>query len=171
MAFSLQEIKGSLRKGVAFTSHYEVDVGSTDVNLKAIAVSAPGRSVAATPSGVYGAIQEVGYGAIFAPVSITVICSPDHTERKFFSDWQDGVVGNHRRSLGFATESAFNVGYYNDYVRTVTIRQYDDKGTKTNTIDLQQAYPRTISELNYNYAAKDLLTFTVSMQYRYYTEA
>jgi len=170
MAFSLQEIKGSLRKGVAFTSHYEVDVGSSDINLKAIAVSAPGRSVAATPSGVYGAIQEVGYSSIFAPISITVMSSPDHSERKFFSEWQDRIVGSHRVTGGFASESAFNVGYYNDYVRTVMIYQYDDRGTKTNTINLQQAYPRTVGELSYNYSTKEILTFTVTMQYRYFSE-
>lgn len=170
MAFSLQEIKGDLKRGVAYTSHYDVEVGSSDVRFRAISVSAPGRSVAATPSGVYGAIQEVGYGTVFAPISMTVVCSPNHAERRFFSEWQDKIVGNHRTVLGNAPESSFNAGYYNDYVRTVDIRQFDDKGSPQRRITLREVYPRTIGELSYSYAEKDLLTFAVTLQYRYYTE-
>ena len=173
MAFSLQEIKGDLSRGVARTSHYEMIIdGNQQLTFRTISVTAPGRSINSTPSGAYGAAQEIGYGAQFSPISAQIYCSPDHSERKFFSEWQDKVVGPHRTSqLGFATESAFNVGYYKDYVKDVTIKQYDEKGSKRHEIKLREVYPRNVGELSYSYQANELLLFTISLQYRYFTES
>ena len=170
MAFSLDDIRGELRKGVARSSHYELMIGPQSITYRAISVSAPGRSIAATSSGVYGAVHEIGYTAQYAPVSATIYCSPDHAERKYFTEWQDQVVGSHRLSSGFPAEERFNAGYYDDYVKDVTIKQYDEKGSKTHEINLIEAYPRTVGELNYTYQTNELLVFTVSFQYRYFNE-
>jgi len=171
MAFRLDDIRGNLRRGVARTSHYEMIIeGNRDITLRTLSVSAPGRSISAAPTGVYGAIQEVGYTAVYAPISAQLFCRPDHRERKFFADWQDSIIGT-ARILGTGTgDRAFDVGYYKDYVKDVTIKQYDEKGKVTNTIKLIESYPRTLGELNYNYQSSELLTFTVSLQYRYYEE-
>ena len=169
MAFSLDDIRGELRKGVARSSHYELIIGPQSISYRAISLTAPGRSIAAAPSGVYGAVQEIGYAAQYAPVSTTIYCSPDHSERKYFTEWQDQIVGSHRRS-SFADESQFNAGYYDNYVKDVTIKQYDEKGSKTHEIKLIEAYPRTVGELNYTYQTNELLVFTVSFQYRYFNE-
>ena len=172
MAFSVKEIKGDLSRGVARTSHYEMIIdGNQQLTFRTISVTAPGRAINSTASGVYGAAQEIGYGAQFSPISAQIYCSPDHTERKFFSQWQDKVVGPHRTGGGFATERAFNVGYYKDYVKDVTIKQYDEEGTKKHEIKLREVYPRNVGELSYNYQANELLLFTVSLQYRYFTES
>ena len=171
MAFRLDEIRGDLKRGVARTSHYEMIIdGNQQVAFRTISVTAPGRGITSTASGVYGAIQEVGYGTIFSPVSAQIYCSPDHTERKFFTEWQDKVVGPHRTGGGFATERAFNAGYYKDYVKDVTIKQYDETGSKTHEIKLREVYPKNVGELSYSYQASELLLFTVSLQYRYFTE-
>lgn len=172
MAFRLDDIRSDLRRGVARTSHYEMLVGNRGVTLRAISVTAPGRQITATPSGVYGAIQEIGYGTIYSPISAQVFCSPDHNERLFFTEWQDQIVGPHRAlaSLGGNPDSSFDAGYYKDYVDTVTIVQYDDTGSKKHEIKLQEAYPRNVGELSYSYQSSELLLFTVSFQYRYFTE-
>ena len=171
MAFRLDEIRGDLKRGVARTSHYEMIIeGNREITFRTISVTAPGRAIMSTASGVYGAAQEVGYGAQFATISAQIYCSPDHTERKFFTEWQDKVVGPHRTGGGFATERAFNAGYYKDYVKDVTINQYDETGSKTHEIKLREVYPRNVGEISYSYQASELLLFTVSLQYRYFTE-
>ena len=171
MAFRLDEVRGSLKKGVARTSHYEMLVGERDITYRVISVTAPGRSIAAAPSGIYGAPQEVGYSAIYAPITAQIYCSPDHSERKFFSKWQDSIVGPVRQigTIGDQDRS-FDAGYYHSYVENVELVQYDEAGKKTHTIKLREAYPRTVGELTYSYQASELLLFTVSLQYRYYTE-
>ena len=169
MAFRLDEIRGDLKRGVARTSHYELLIGGNkEIAFRTVSVTAPGRSIGASASGVYGAIQEVGHSGIYAPVSAQLYCSPDHSERKYFNTWQDFVIGPARTAGG--AESSFDVGYYKDYVRDVTIKQYDEEGNKKHEIKLIEAYPRTIGELSYSYQASELLLFTVSLQYRYYEE-
>lgn len=171
MAFRVNDVRGDLKRGVARTSHYEMIIdGNQQITFRTISVTAPGRGITSTASGVYGAIQEVGYGTIFSPVSAQIYCSPDHTERKFFTEWQDKVVGPHRTGSGFATERAFNAGYYKDYVKDVTIKQYDETGSETHEIKLREVYPKNVGELSYSYQASELLLFTVSLQYRYFTE-
>ena len=92
MAFRLDEIRGDLKRGVARTSHYEMIIdGNQQITFRTISVTAPGRGITSTASGVYGAIQEVGYGTIFSPISAQIYCSPDHTERKFFTEWQNAI--------------------------------------------------------------------------------
>ncbi|NBQ25800.1 MAG: hypothetical protein EBU26_16355, partial [Verrucomicrobia bacterium] len=78
------------------------------------------------------AIQEVGYGTIYSPISAQIFCSPDHNERTFFTEWQDQIVGPHRRlnSLGGNPDASFDAGYYRDYIDTVTINQFDETGTR-----------------------------------------
>lgn len=169
MAFRLDEIRGDLKRGVARTSHYELLIGGNkEIAFRTVSVTAPGRSIGATASGVYGAIQEVGHSGIYAPVSAQIYCSPDHSERKYFNTWQDFIIGP-ARTVGGA-ESSFDVGYYKEYVRDVTIKQYDEEGNKKHEIKLIEAYPRTVGELSYSYQASELLLFTVSLQYRYYEE-
>lgn len=170
MAFRLDEIRSNLRQGVARTSHYEMIIeGNRDITFRTISISAPGRSIGATASGVYGAVQEVGHSALYQPVTAQLYCRPDHTERKFFASWQDGIVGP-ARLFGAGQDESFDVGYYKDYVKDVTIKQYDEQGNKKNEIKLIEAYPRTVGELNYTYQTNELLTFTVSLQFRYYEE-
>lgn len=171
MAFSVKDIKGDLTRGIARNSHYEMIIdGNEQITFRTLSVTAPGRAIMSTASGVYGAAQEVGYGAQFSPISAQVYASPDHTERKFFTEWQDKVVGPHRTGRGFAFERDFNAGYYKDYIKDVTIKQYNEKGKKTHEIKLREVYPKNVGELSYSFQSSELLTFTVSLQYRYFTE-
>jgi hypothetical protein len=192
MSFRLDTIRGDLSRGLAKNSSYQVFIGGNyEVSYRAIATTAPGRQLTATPTGVYGAPQEIGYGVIYQPITLTILSSAELTEREFFLQWQDDIIGAHRRiggasSVGGAPrENDFDTGYYNDYIQTVSIFQYDAekfatsvgnfgigsaRPRVTNEIRLMEAWPRNVGELSYSYQSTELLTFTVSIQYRYFTE-
>jgi hypothetical protein len=167
MAFNVNTFKGNLNKGVARAAHYELDVGNSNVLYRAVSVSAPGRAVASTHSGVYGPMQEVVYSSIFTPITATIILSPDHNEREFFSSWQDKALP------GTRGDGNFDIGYYNDYAdfRTVKIKQYEETGKDKRTITLREAYPRAVGEISYSYMQSEYAVFTVTLQYRFYTES
>jgi len=188
MSFRLDTIRGDLSRGLAKNSSYQVVIGNNyEIAYRAIATTAPGRQLTATPTGIYGAPQEIGYGVIYQPITLTILASAELTEREFFLEWQDDIVGTHRKiggasSVGGAPrENDFDTGYYNDYVKSVSIFQYDAQKDQvgtfgrarprvTNEIRLMEAWPRNVGELSYSYQSTELLTFTVSMQYRYFTE-
>lgn len=163
MAFNVNDFKSGLG-AVARAAHYELECGSEDITFRAIAVTAPGRAVATTPTLEHGPVREVIHSPIFTPISATIILSPDHLERKLLTAWQDKGAG--------VQGSNFYIGYYNDYAdyRKVKIKQYEETGKLKNTIELVEAYPRSIGEISYSFMQSEYATFNVTFQYRYYTE-
>ena len=65
---------------------------------------------------------------------------------------------------------SFDAGYYDEYVRLVDIRQFDSAGSQTYFCRLVEAYPRTISDISYSYAAEEVISFSVQFQFRYFIE-
>lgn len=170
---SVNKILSSLNdSGVAKASHYRVFIAGIDedVVLRAINLTLPGRSVQATTYRDYGASREIAYLPLYTQASATFLCSADLKERTAFTEWQDSIIGNHRTgATGYA--EPFEAGYYDDYVRTVVINQLDQKGAVKYGCQLVEAYPRSISDISYSYAAEEIVTFSVQFQYRFFTES
>jgi len=180
MSFNVQNIIGTVNKsGVAKSSNYEVlftlpagttfTTGQEDLRLRAESVSIPSRSIASMAYRTYGQAREVGYSAIYSPISVSFLLSEDLRERLIFTAWQDLIVGPHRDSQ-FAFDSDFEIGYYDNYTTDITINFFDDKGDKTYTLSMIEAYPKTVNELGLSYGTKDALRLAVQFQYRYFTE-
>lgn len=163
MAFNVNSFKSNLNKGVARAAHYELDIGDSNILFRAVAVTAPGRSVATTPTNEFGPVREVVHSPIYTPITATIILSPDHQERQVLTEWQDKAIGINK---------GFYVGYYNEYIdqKVVKIKQYEETGSLKKTITLIEAYPRTIGEISYSYTATEYATFNVTFQYRFYIE-
>ena len=172
MAFSVNEMKASLgTTGVAKAAHYEIFIPgvAADALMRATAVQLPGRSVQAATYRDYGASREIAYLPLYTAASVTFLCSSDLRERVAFTTWQDSIIGDHRSGTsGYA--QPFDAGYYDDYVRPVDIRQFDSAGNPTYFCRLVEAYPRTISDISYSYAAEEVISFSVQLQFRYFIE-
>jgi hypothetical protein len=172
MAFSVNDMKASIGStGVAKAAHYQIEIpGLTpDALMRATAVQLPGRSVQAATYRDYGASREIAYLPLYTAASVTFLCSSDLRERVAFTEWQDSIIGNHRTGAGGYAQP-FDAGYYDDYVRDVTIKQFDSAGSETYQCKLIEAYPRTISDISYSYAAEEVISFSVQLQYRFFTE-
>jgi hypothetical protein len=172
MVLSVDTILGSINStGVARTSHYQINIAGIDQNiaLRATSVTLPGRSVQATTYRDYGASREIAYLPLYTQASVTLLCSSDLRERTAFTEWQDSIIGPHRTgATGYA--DPFEAGYYDDYVRSVDIMQMDTAGDMTYKCQLIEAYPRSISDITYSYAAEEIASFSVQFQFRYFTE-
>lgn len=182
MAFNVYEFLGTLSKqGVSKASDYEVRVnfpakatrsfrqGISDLRFRAEAVELPGRTIVTTPYRDVGVPREIGYGAIYPPISITFLVSRDLRERVLFTNWQDAIVGDTRK-LQVADGRSFNVGYYNDYIADIEIIKYNETGNPNLFVKLIEAYPRTVNQMALAYSDNEPLRLTVTFQYRYFTE-
>jgi len=169
---SVSKILSSLNSsGVAKASHYQIQIPivDEDTQLRAINVTLPGRSVQATTYRDYGASREIAYLPLYTQASATFLCSADLKERLAFTQWQDKIIGPHRVSPNGYAEP-FEAGYYDEYVNDVSIIQMDQTGAETYRCKLLEAYPRSISDISYSYAAEEIVTFSVQFQYRFFTE-
>ena len=200
MSFKVSDLKGSLSKSsVAHSSHYEVIIFPTrgnqgigsllsnifggsstvgkifgtnveDLAIRAESVSMPGRTIQSTTYRDYGAVREIGYAPLYTPITVNFLCSSDLRERQFFTSWQDLIVGNHRSLTTQATYNTFNAGYYDNYVSTIEIRQYDQAGDIKFRCELREAYPKSVGEISYSYVNEELVRCAVQFQYRYFVE-
>ena len=101
-------------------------------------------------------------------ITIEVISSGNLWERKFFSDWQQGIIkhGVPSGSLSATGNATFDVGYYNDYVTEAQITMYNKIGNTMEGFHIANAWPMSIGELDLDWSHKEEIpTFYVTVSY------
>ena len=80
-------------------------------------------------------------------------------EKQLFESWQ---------RLAYNPQT-WSMGYYDDYVGSVTIYQLNNLNARTYGIELVEAFPKQIAEQSLDYAQNDSFhTIGVTFSYRYW---
>lgn len=181
MSFNVQNIVSSINKsGVASSSHFEVylsgpdKMGESDMRYRADTVNLPGRNLMTTEHKFtnYGPINKVPYGQLYVDSTITFLLSEDLREKDYFENWQNSMIttGAYEENLAsYRPESKWNVKYFDNYIGTVTIRQYGIDGGLRTIHKLQEAYPILIGDVSMGWGNADPAKLTVTFAYKNYT--
>ena len=131
-----------------------------NVNLLAETVSFPGQNIRSVPDNLrHGPSREQAQGFTYGPISMTFICTPGQTERKFFEDWQEKVV----------IKDNWLVNYYNTYVGTITLVALNKADHAGYTVTIHEAYPKTINAQDFALGSSDSYqTATVEFAFRWW---
>ena len=178
MSFKPSELLATLNKnGVAKSSNFEVQItgpGSTgeenDLMFRADACELPGRTISTSEYRIYGPIRKVAYASTYTDTSIGFLCSEDLREKRYFEEWQD-IIMHHRATSGMSakhTKGRYETGYYEDYVRTIEIRQYNVSGAKQSTHYLDEAYPIGIAPIALSWGNEELIRLQVTFAFHDY---
>ena len=178
MSFKPSELLATLHKnGVAKSSHFEVQItgpGTTgeenDLMFRADACELPGRTISTSEYRIYGPIRKVAYASTYTDTSIGFLCSEDLREKRYFEEWQD-IIMHHRATSGMSakhTKGRYETGYYEDYVRTIEIRQYNVSGAKQSTHYLDEAYPIGIAPIALSWGNEELIRLQVTFAFHDY---
>ena len=178
MSFKPGELLATLNKnGVAKSSHFEVQItgpGTTgeenDLMFRADACELPGRTISTSEYRIYGPIRKVAYASTYTDTSIGFLCSEDLREKRYFEEWQD-IIMHHRATSGMSakhTKGRYETGYYEDYVRTIEIRQYNVSGAKQSTHYLDEAYPIGIAPIALSWGNEELIRLQVTFAFHDY---
>ena len=94
-------------------------------------------------------------------MSFTFHVDRDMNVRKFFEDWMHLIVD----------PNDFTVGYQEDYITSIYIRQLDEQNNVTHEIELLEAFPRSMNlmELN-NSADNQTHRLNILFGYRYWKD-
>ncbi len=174
MPFNVNSFSAELSKsGVAQTSHFEVQVtgpGASaierNIMLRCDTVDIPGRTIASTEYRIYGPLRKVGYGATYTDVSMSMLMSEDFRERSYFEQWHDKIINT--GAFGSGAGGKHNPSYYDEYVGTVTIRQFGSAGDLMSVHTLQEAYPLAIGPVQMSWSNADLVKQQINFGYRDY---
>lgn len=112
-----------------------------DNNALCTASSLPGSQMQSIPRVIGGERKNVGIIAGFGDVALTFYLTNTYSLKYYFDEWQDCVVSK---------TPPFEVGYFNDYVKPVTIHQLDKLGAPVYSVRLIDAYPSNVADIGFN---------------------
>jgi hypothetical protein len=186
MTFNVNNLLSSINKtGVAKTSHFEVQItGAGDASLEQGMMSRvdtcelPGRSLmtAEHKFSNYGPLNKVPYGGqTYTDATMSIIMSEDMREKEYFEVWQNKIVntgafesGSGQSDFYGYVQSKFNTKYFDDYLGTITIRQYGSAGNLRSIYTLNEAYPIIINPVSMSWATDEVAKLNVTFAYRNY---
>ena len=127
----------------------------------------PGRTLATAEDAVGGGpALKLPYDVTYNDISLSIICSADMKERKFFEEWMDRIIGRGGRT------NAGLVSYYSDYALGVSLKveQLNEAGTTLIAYTLQDIYPTALTPMNAAWEETNTYQrFGVTLAYRYHT--
>lgn len=187
MPFNVNNLISSINKsGIAKTSHFEVQItGAGDAGLEEAMMARvdscelPGRSLmtAEHKFSNYGPINKVPYGGqTYTDATMSIIMSEDMREKEYFEIWQNSIVNTGAFEVG-STQSAFSNGYvqspfntkyFDEYLGTITIRQYGSAGELRSIYTLNEAYPIILNPVAMSWGQDEIAKMNVTFAYRNY---
>jgi hypothetical protein len=123
----------------------------------------PGKQLGEIQVKRFGAGFKMANDVILDVLSITVMCSSDMSERRFFHDWIE-------RIYGAGGEREYRMAYYDEYAATATITTFDRQFHKKHNIQLQEVWPNSIGPVELSWESSEVSTFTVNLTYRNWVE-
>lgn len=154
-------------KGLARTNRFTVDFTPPKAmpeNTKRMLLfcekaSLPGINFATTANRSFGETREVVYDRMFDPITLTFHVDRKMTVKEIFDNWSQYIVDPSTRT----------VGWYNNYVTSMSIRVQDVEDNVTYLVQLNEAYPKTISAVSLDAGNNnDTMRLDVTFQYKWW---
>ena len=138
-----------------------------ELRFMAKAASLPGKSLGTIDVKRFGAIYKIANDAIVDTFPMTVMCSGDMRERRYFDAWISGI---HGQDGDMVAADLFRMKYYDDYTSVVVIESFGRDGNVEYSAVLQEAYPTSLGAVDLSWDTGDVATFTVNFTYRNWFE-
>jgi len=159
-------------KGLMRTANYSVDFvlpkklrnsghNANQENLQKILlfcdkIDMPGINVATVANRTFGEVRETPYDRQYGTISMTFFMDNNMVVKKLFDDWVNTIQNPHTRLFG----------WYSDYITDIIISVEDLMLNKRYSIELYECYPKDIAGITLDYASKDIMRLTVTMNYK-----
>lgn len=118
----------------------------------------PGLSISTQQSRTFGEVREMPYERLFDNINLTFHVDNTMDSKALFDSWINSIQDPVTRQ--------FN--YYNEYVTDITIFVQDKQDKDRYKIKLFECYPKSISAIQMDHAARDVMKLQVSINYRYW---
>jgi len=148
------------------------EYAGNDIRFMAKGASLPGKSLGTIDVKRFGAIYKIANDAIVDTFPITVLCSADMRERKFFDAWLSGIHGQlkGKYKTGEINKELYRMMYYDEYTSQVYVESFGRDGRCEYMVELQEAYPTSLGAVDLSWDTGDVATFTVNFTFRNWVE-
>ena len=166
MAGSIAEFKASFNTELARPNKFDVNIPvplglipyrgtSRMLTMRCENAELPGRTIATTTAKIYGVEEKFPYMTSFNDMSLTFIVSDNMKEKKFFDAWLDWINPN----------TSYNIKYKQDYSVALRINQYNVKNQVSYSVDLIDAFPIAVNQMDLNWSSDGYHKLTVTFAY------
>lgn len=170
MTGSISDFKSSFRNEPAKPNRFDVSIPvplalipfrntARNLSFRCERANLPSRSFA-TIEQKYGAnpTEKYPYISNYNDMDLTFIVTDSMEEKLFFDAWMEYIQPSYR----------FDFRYKKDYVTTMQVNQYDYKNKLIYSVNLIDAYPIVINQMDLDWSSTDFHRLTVSFAYTYW---
>ncbi len=169
MAGSITNFKSSFTKDLARTNKFDVNIpvpltlipylsSAKNLNYRCEAAQLPGRTFATLEQKTYGPIEKYPYLNTYTDIDLTFIIEDDMNQKIFFDAWMNYINPLYNN----------NFRYKGDYSTVVSVNQYDVTNNLVYSVNLYDAYPISINQMDLDWSNEAYHKLTVTFAYTYW---
>jgi hypothetical protein len=169
MAGSINEFKSSFRTDVSRNNKFDVNINIPLVMIPYVSsarsltyrcenANLPGRTFATTEQKTYGPIEKYPYLSTYNDMDLTFIVDDDMSQKIFFDAWMNYINPQYNN----------NIRFKGDYATIITINQYDVTNKLSYSVNLYDAYPISMNQLDLDWAGDGHHKLAVTFAYTYW---
>lgn len=118
----------------------------------------PGVNLNTNQVRTFGEVREMPYEINYEPITLSFYVDVGMNVKKLFDNWI--MYTNIRETRKFR--------YYNEYVTDMSIFVQDNAEKTRYEVKFYEVYPKTVSAITMDYAAKDLMKMQVTLMFKYW---
>jgi len=167
MAGNLNDFKSSFVKDLAKSSKFDVYIPVPiplvlyvnqvkNLNLRCEETNLPGRTFATADLKIGSSpVEKYPYATTYNDIDLTFILDDTMDHKVFFDSWMNYI----------SPDYTWNLRYKEDYATTITINQYDAKNEKSYSVDLYEAYPISMNQLDLSWGSEGYHKLNITFAY------
>ena len=170
MAGNINDFKASFQKDLARPNKFDVNIpvpltlipyvnNAKSLNYRCENASLPGRNLIPVEQKI-GSNPVEKYPSLtsYTDIDLTFIVDDDMSQKVFFDAWLNFINPNYN----------FNFRYKSDYATIITINQYDVTNQLSYSINLYDAYPISMNQMDLDWSVDGYHKITVTFAYTYW---
>lgn len=169
MAGNINDFKASFKKDIARTNRFDVSIpvpltmipyvsSAKSLNYRCESANLPGRTFATTEQRTYGPVEKFPYLNTYTDIDMTFIVDDDMSQKVFFDAWLNYINPLYN----------YNYRYKSDYSTVITVNQYDVQGNLSYSVNLYDAYPISMNQMDLDWAGEGYHKLSVTFAYTYW---
>lgn len=118
----------------------------------------PGLSLNTAPIRSFGEVREIPYELNYEPITLSFYVDANMNVKKLFDLWMASIQIKDTR----------NFSYYDSYTTKLSIYVQDMEENNRYIVDMYEAYPKSVSSVQLDFANRDIMKLQVTMEYKYW---